>query len=103
MGQASSTVETALLEELDQVGETGTTHDELERAKSQLRARMVFENDSVTNVAHQLGFFETVADLSTYAALPSRIAQVSADDVARVARAYLASPNRTVGWFEPAS
>ena len=103
VGQALSTVETALLEELDQVGETGTTHDELERAKSQLRARMVFENDSVTNVAHQLGFFETVADLSTYAALPSRIAQVSADDVARVARAYLASPNRTVGWFEPAS
>ena len=28
--------------------------------KRQLRARLVFENDSVTNVAHQLGYFETV-------------------------------------------
>ena len=30
------------------------------RAKRQLRARLVFENDSVTNIAHQLGYFETV-------------------------------------------
>ena len=35
--------------------------EEVARAKRQLRARLVFENDSVTNIAHQLGYFETVA------------------------------------------
>ena len=30
------------------------------RAKRQLRARLVFEDDSVTNIAHQIGYFETV-------------------------------------------
>src|SRR5262245_52213875 len=38
----------------------GLTADEVERAKRQLHARLVFENDSVTNVAHQIGYFETV-------------------------------------------
>ena len=31
------------------------------RAKAQLRARLVFDGDSVTNIAHQLGYFETIA------------------------------------------
>ena len=35
-------------------------------AKRQLRARLVFEDDSVTNVAHQLGFFETVVGPGFY-------------------------------------
>ena len=64
---------------------------------------MVFENDSVTNVAHQLGFFQTVGTLAAYAELPALIAEVSADDIARVAHRYLAPQNRTVGWFEPES
>ena len=62
---------------------------------------MVLENDSMTNVAHQLGFFETVSSLETYADLPARIGVVSAEDVARVAHTYLVSSNRTVGWFDP--
>ena len=39
----------------------GLTEDEVARAKRQLRARLVFETDSVTNIAHQIGYFETVA------------------------------------------
>ena len=41
-------------------GTAGVTDGEVARAKRQLRARLVFENDSVTNIAHQLGYFETV-------------------------------------------
>ena len=67
----------------------------------QLRARLVFENDSVTNLAHQLGYFDTVGGLETLADLPGRIADVTVDDVARVAASSLAPDGRTVGWFEP--
>ena len=57
----------------------------------------------VTNIAHQLGFFSTVTSLDTFLALPARLATVTAADVARVARDYLARSNRTIGWFEPVS
>ena len=42
---------------------------ELEKAKNQLRARLVFENDSVTNIAHQLGYFETIASVDLFLSL----------------------------------
>ena len=38
---------------------------ELARAKKQLHARFVFDNDSVTNIAHQLGYFETIAGVES--------------------------------------
>ena len=88
---------------LDTAAASGITAQELDRATRQLRARMVFENDSVTNLGHQLGYFSTVTNLDTYAALPDRIGAVTTDDVARVARTYLTESNRTVGWFEPIS
>ena len=44
-----------------EVAKNGITERELIKAKNQLRARLVFENDSVTNLGHQLGYFETVA------------------------------------------
>ena len=75
----------------------------LARAKAQLRARLVFENDSVTNIAHQLGYFETVATVDLFSALPTRIAAVTVDEVGAAARTMLSDANRTVGWFEPRS
>ena len=99
--RATQAVEDATLAQLDGVAASGLTDAEVEMAKRQLHARMVFENDSVTNVAHQLGYFQTVTSLETYAALPERIVAVTSDDVTRVARLYLQPTNRTIGWFEP--
>ena len=100
-GQDLRAVEDAALGELDALATEGATTAELSRAKRQLRARIILENDSVTNLAHQLGYFQTVTNLETLADLPDRIGSVTLDDVARVARAYLVPDNRTVGWFEP--
>ena len=62
-GTPLASVEAALLEELDRVRRDGITDAELAKAKAQLRARLVFDNDSVTNIAHQLGYFETIASV----------------------------------------
>ena len=93
--------EAVLLEELDRVRREGITEAELARAKAQLRARLVFESDSVTSIAHQLGYFGTIASVQLYSAAPSRIASVTLDEVGSAARTLLAEENRTIGWLEP--
>jgi zinc protease len=100
-GVSRSAVEEAALEELSRVVSGGVSDEEVERARRQLRARFVFETDSVTNLAHQIGFFETVATLDLFDDLTERTARVTAEEVAAAARACLASPGRTVGWFVP--
>jgi zinc protease len=100
-GTPLESVESAMLEELDRVRQQGVAEAELVRAKAQLRARLVFESDSVTNIAHQLGYFETIAAPEVFRSAPASIAAVTADRVAAVARRVLAPSNRTIGWFTP--
>jgi zinc protease len=100
-GTTLASVESVLLEELDRVRRDGITDAELVKAKAQLRARLVFDNDSVTNIAHQLGYFETIASVGVFTRVPARIAAVTADDVAAAARDVFPSSNRTIGWFDP--
>ncbi|HUF24797.1 MAG TPA: pitrilysin family protein [Vicinamibacterales bacterium] len=79
----------------------GASDEDVSRARRQLHARMVFEGDSVTNIAHQAGYFQTIGALAAYDALPARLAAVTPDDVKRVAAAYLRPASRTVGFFRP--
>ena len=80
-GVSLKAVDQADLEQLDLLALRGITEEELAKAKRQLRARLVFENDSVTNIAHQIGFFETIANVDVYRDLPARIADVSIDQL----------------------
>jgi zinc protease len=100
-GSSLASAESVLLEGLDLIGRDGITAAELVKAKAQLKARLVFDNDSVTNIAHQLGYYETIASVELLHSLPSRLAAVTIDDVAETARAVLTPSNRTIGWFEP--
>jgi zinc protease len=94
-------VEDAALRELEAVRRDGITRAELERGRRQLYARLVFESDSVTNIAHQLGYFATLGDVGLHYRMGDAIANVTLDDVARVAHERLHPSRRTVGWFQP--
>jgi zinc protease len=100
-GVSPDSVESAALEALDQVRLSGVRDAELAKAKAQLRARLVFDNDSVTNIAHQLGYFETIASVAVFDEAPAQIAAVTLDEVNAAARRTFAADNRTVGWFLP--
>jgi zinc protease len=100
-GVSLKTVEDVVLREVDAVRTGGITARELARAKDQLRARLVFENDSVTNIGHQLGYFETVASWRVYESLGARIQAITMEEVFDVVSRWLTSANRTVGWLEP--
>jgi zinc protease len=100
-GVPLASVEGALLQALASVESGGITEAELAKAKAQLRARLVFDADSVTNIAHQLGYYETIASVDLFTTAPAKIAAVTLEEVALAARTVLAPSNRTIGWFEP--
>lgn len=100
-GTSLAALEAAVLEALTLVATEGVTSEELSRAKRQLHAQMVFDADSVTNVAHQLGFFETIGGVDLFLGLPQRIAAATVADVNAAAAALFAESNRTIGYFEP--
>jgi zinc protease len=100
-GQGLQAVEQATLAELDRLMAEGPRPDELTKARSQLRARLVYDADSVTDIAHQLGYYETIATWQSWPRLFDRLAAVTAAEVHAAARRYLHADNRTIGWFEP--
>ena len=100
-GVSAAAVESAAFEEIERVRRDGVEASELARAQRQLRARLVFDNDSVTNIAHQLGYFETVTGPGFVPTLQQRIDAVTSEQVWDVARRRLSLNNRTVGWFRP--
>ena len=100
-GVSLTSLEEAAIAELERVRRDGLSEEEVGRAKRQLRARMVFENDSITNVAHQLGYFETVVGPGYFDELTAKVEQVTAAEVADAAAKRLASDLRTIGSFRP--
>jgi zinc protease len=100
-GTPLARLEEAALAAIEDVRTKGITSAELQKAVHQLRARLVFENDSITNIAHQLGYFETIGSWRNVASLESSIASVTVEQVGDVATRRLNATNRTVGWFEP--
>jgi zinc protease len=100
-GTPLAVVEEAALRQIDAVRTHGITSQELEKAKNQLRARLVFEGDSISNIAHQLGYFETVASWRVVPSIRQRIDAVTLEAVAGTAAVRLKATNRTIGWFDP--
>jgi zinc protease len=100
-GTPLARLEEAAFAELDRVRLRGVTEAEMQKAARQLRARLVFENDSISNIAHQLGYFETIGSWRLCETLRDRIDAVTLDQVAAAAFERLKPFNRTVAWFEP--
>ena len=94
-------LEEAVFAALEPVAAGRIDDGEVARAKRQLRARLVFEDDSVTHVAHQLGYFETVVGPGFYPRLQACIDAVTADQVRDVAQRRLRRNQLTVGSFQP--
>jgi zinc protease len=100
-GVSLPVLEEAVFSALEPVADGAIEDSEVVRGKRQLRARLVFEDDSVTNVAHQLGFFETVVGPGFYSKLQPCIDAVTPDQVRDVAQRRLRRSSLTVGVFQP--
>ena len=100
-GVSEDAVEEALFGVLVEAAETEPQQRQLEKAKNQLLAQLAFDDEGVTRIAHQLGYFATIGDLALLDEIPARIEAVTAAQVRDVVERRLAPRRRTVGWFRP--
>jgi zinc protease len=101
-GQKVEAVEDALHREIARLQNEPPSEIELQRAKNQVEAARVFEQDSNFRHAMLLGQAETVgAGWRHVDQFLDRIRAVTAKDVQRVAKQYLTPDNRTVGILVP--
>lgn len=100
-GQTIAAVERAVLEACERFAADGPADGELDKVRAQLRARFVYDGGSVTDLAHQLGYFATIADWRDWLTVSDRLAALTPEAVHQAVRKYLQADNRTIGIFEP--
>jgi zinc protease len=97
-------VEKAVLAEIDRLKKEPPTDREILKAKNQVEARHVFEQDSIFRQAMLLGTAETVGAGWRYVTdYVEKLRSVKKEDVQRVARKYFSEDTRTVGILVPVS
>jgi zinc protease len=105
-------VEQAIYEEIDKLKRGEVSQAELDKAKRQIEADFVLNNEEALQQAILLGQYETIANSES---IPERLRgfryldavveqtnRITVDDVARVAERYLVPDNRTVGFLRDA-
>jgi zinc protease len=101
-GVPESSVESALLAQLEKMKTLPVDPHDLQKAKNQTRASFIFGQDGVQAKANRLGYFQVVTgtwrNIDTYL---DRVNAVTAEDIMRVCTRYFGGDNRTVAVFEP--
>ena len=101
-GQKVDAVEDALLKEIARLQNEPPSETEMQRARNQVEASHIFEQDSNFRYAMLLGQAETIGvGWRRVDQFVERIRSVTAKDVQRVAKQYLTQDNRTVGILIP--
>jgi zinc protease len=101
-GQKVEAVEEALLKEIQKIQAQPPSELELQRAKNNVEAAYIFQQDSNFRHAMLFGEAETVgAGWRSVGQFVDRIRTVTAKDVQRVAQKYLIEDGRTVGILLP--
>ena len=101
VGVDPTTLEKALLEQIDSIQNETLAKTELEKAINQTEAHFIFSLDSVSNQAAQIGYYETVYDYKYLDTYLDKVRSVTPEQVREAAQKYLIEDNRTVGYFQP--
>ena len=100
-GTTHEQAEKTLLAEIAKVKSDGVTEAEVARVKQQYIAQDAYKRDGTAGVASELAEWIGVGDWTLYVTFPQAVQQVTAKDVQRVAKKYLAEDQSTTGWFVP--
>ena len=102
-GQTPETLEKELLGEMEQLKKEPVGDDELKRAKNQIEAGFVFQDDSVHKRATLLARFELIGGFALKDQYLDKIRAVTTADLQRVAQRYFTADKKNVGILLPKS
>ena len=94
-------VEKEILDEYAKIISDGVEVEELQRAKSQIKAQTAFTRDGTYSVASNLNEAIALGDWTYYTTFLKKVKNVSIDDIRRVANTYLKEDQSTTGFFIP--
>ena len=100
-GQTAETLEKELLGEMERLRREPVSDVELTRAKNQIEAGFVFQDDSIHRRASLLARFELIGGYAQKDKYLDLIRAVTAADLQRVAQAYLQDEKKNVGILLP--
>ncbi|NWF98870.1 MAG: insulinase family protein [Nitrospirae bacterium] len=95
-------IEKALYEEIEKIKKEGPSENELQKAKNQIEASFIMEQDSIYMQAMKYGLFEILGDWKLIDKYLEGIRKVSSEDITRVVKNYFIEENRTTGILIPA-
>ena len=100
-GQTPETLEKELLVQMERLRNEPVTGEELQRAKNQIEAAFVFQEDSIHRRASLLARFELLGGYGLKDGFFAKIRAVTAADLQRVASAYFPDDRKNVGVLLP--
>jgi len=100
-GQTPETLEAALIEEMERLKREPVSDEELQRAKNQVEAAFVFQEDSVHRRASLLARFELLGNYQLKDAFLAKVRAVTAADLTRVASTWFSQDRKNVGILLP--
>jgi predicted Zn-dependent peptidase len=100
-GDSEAELEKEIAAHLEAVRKQPRDSSAIEAAIDAVQDQLVYDVQTTEDAAHQLAFFAGLGALDTLLELPALVAEVTAEDVQRVARDYLRPEFRTIGWYLP--
>ena len=100
-GQTPEAMEKALLAEMEALKSEPVTDEELQRARNQVEATFVFQEDSIHRRAGLLARFELIGSYADKDRFVEGLRAVTAADIQRVARSYFTDDKKNVGTLLP--
>jgi len=100
-GKDFGEIEKAINDEMELLKTTPVGARELEKAKNQLEAEFVFDQESAFSLGMKLAEYEITLDWSSIGAYVPSIRSVTPQEIQRVAAKYFTAKNRNVGILTP--
>jgi zinc protease len=101
-GKTVADVEAALIQQIENIKESGVTAEELERVKAGVIAADVYKRDSMFYQGMQIGTIETIGfPWKIVEDYPNKLRAVTPEQVQAVAKKYLLKDNLTVATLDP--
>jgi zinc protease len=91
----------ALDAEIEKIQDVLVSRDEIKRAVKQARAVFAYGSENITNQAFWMGYAEMFSSYQWFTNYLNKLAQVSPQDVQRVARKYFQPKDRVIGIYNP--